>query len=205
MNLSYTKTIETELKGITAVASGAQSISSTLTVNSELSARVFIDFGLDSATTPVGTQFLIQTSQKDTGDDTWRSVWETITGITAPAAIATDADEDIGQTEIACGSTVPALRDIIFFKNATITSSEWATVIDRDITGAAEHFNIRDGLTALQEDGTYYTKGEQFVALVDLQGIRRFRVVCNNNYAASSASCVWRCACITTDNLLVSA
>jgi len=196
----YKKTIQT-LKAISTVASAAQSISSVLTTKKAIQTLIFIDFGLDSATAPVGTEFLIQASEASSGNDTWRKIDGAlrVTGTTTPNAIATDNLEAIGQTVIECGATVPVLGDIVFFKNATLANSEWSKVVARDATGGTENFTIRDALTYAQASGTYYNKGEYFIIPIDLRGITRLRVVCNNNYAASSASCVWRCVAITTD------
>src|SRR4030042_470851 len=120
--MTPSKTVQTELKAITAVASGAQSISSVLDVATIFQITIFIDFGLDSATTPVGTEFRVQTSQKTSGDDTWRNIpgCIVVTGVTAPSVVATDGTEAVGQTVIECGATVPALEDLMFFKNGTI-------------------------------------------------------------------------------------
>lgn len=200
---TVTKTIQTELKSITAVAAANQSTSSELDVASKYSALIFIDFGLDSATTPVGTEFRIEVSEKATGTDTWRTFWSAITATVAPSAIVTDGTEVATSTQIECGATVPALNDIVFFKNSTIGNSEWGKVVARVTTGGSESFTLLDGLTNDQAGGTYYNKAEQFVVGLDLVSnpAKRLRVVCNNNYAASSASCCWRCAAITADSI----
>ena len=202
--LSPTKTIQTELRAITAVASAAQDKSSELDVSGKMSALLFIDFGLDSATTPVGTEFRIEASQKATGNDTWRNLMSLITGVIAPVGMVTDGVEAADQTVIECGAVVPALGDIVFFKNATLSLSEWGLVVARVITGGSETVTLLDGLTNQQAQGTYYNKAEQFLIPIDLiqTPATRLRVVCNNNYAASSASCVWRCAAITADSML---
>jgi hypothetical protein len=117
--------------------------------------------------------------------------------ITAPTAVVTDGEEAAAQTEIACGAVVPAVGDIIFFKNATLANSEWANVIGVDATGGSEHFDIEDGLTNTQAAGTYYTQGEQFVLTLDVQSVTRLRVVCNNTKGTTNRAIVWRAACIT--------
>ncbi len=200
----YKKTIST-LKAITAVAASAQSISSILTARKAIQALVFIDFGLDSVAAPVGAEFIVQASQQDSGNATWRTLdgARRITGTVTPTAIVLgsggDATPAAGATVIACTAAVPVRGDSIFFKNSTIANSEWSRVVGVDATGGAENFTIRDGLSNAQAAGTYYNKAEHFVIPVDLRGITRLRVVCNNNYAASAVSCVWRCTIITTD------
>jgi hypothetical protein len=200
---AYKKTIQAELKAITAVLAGAQDMSSELAVATALHAMLFIDFGLDSAGTPPGTEFLVLVSQQDSGDDTWRVYDRRITGISAPSAVVTDGIEAAGAQAIECGATVPALGDAMLFKNAVLANSEWSTVAARVTTGGDESFTLRHALKNEQAQGTYYNKAEHLVIPVPLEGIRRMRVHCNNNYGASPVSCVWRCACILTESVQV--
>lgn len=202
MAQGFTKTIQTELKGITAVATAAQSVSDILTTTNTLSALIFIDFGLDSATAPVGTEFRIETSQKATGNDTWRMIpsGRVITGTVTPTAITSDGTDAAGATTILIGANTPALNDIVFRKHGTIALSEWCKVVA--IT-AGTSYVIQDALTNDQATTVHYNKAEQFVIPVNLENIKRLRVVCNNNYAASSASIVWRCAVTTADSVTV--
>lgn len=200
-NATLVNTVQTELLAFTAIASAAQQISSIFTPAGKIVGKFLIDFGLDSATTPVGTEIIIQESQKASGDDTWRMIWSAVTGTVAPSAIVMDAEEAATSTVIECGATVPALNDSVFFKNATIANSEWAKVRARVITGGSESFTIQDGLTNTQAAITLYNKAEQYVVAIPLAAGVRYRVVFNNNYAASSASCVGRVALITLDSV----
>ena len=180
-----------------AIAANAAPVKSTeLTCTGYKYARFLIEFGLDSTTTPVGTQFLIQRSGSATGDRDWVTMDTIITGTVAATAFVTDGDEAAGQTEIATGAAVPDLNDMVFFKNGTITNSEIGRVVGRDVTGGSEHFDLLDGLTTLQAGGTYYNKAEKYDRLYILTGATRVRVVVNNNYAASSAACNIRVSCV---------
>jgi hypothetical protein len=193
------KAIRTELKGITAVNANAQSISSELDLTGMEEVTILIDHAKDAAAAAVGqgTEYVIQVSEKATGDDTWRPVAARTAAITAPTAVATDAEEAVGQTVIECGASVPAVGDIILFKNATIANSEWANVIARVTTGGSETFTIESGLTNVQAAGTYYTQGEHFVITVSVKAMTRLRVVCNNTKGTTNQNIIWRCAAIT--------
>jgi len=201
MGQTLKQTIQTDLIAWTAVASGNQQISNELNCENKIAARIGIYFGLDSATTPVGTEFIIQSSDKDAGDDGWIAIDRIITGVIAPSAIATDNVETAGATVIECGATIPALGDMVLFKNATVANSEIGSVVARVTTGGSESFTLRDGLTSEQAAGTYYNKAEKYSRLYAFDGVRRLRVVVNNNYAASSASCVVRVSCVTVDSI----
>ncbi len=193
--------IQTELKAITAVAANAQSKSSELNVYQKKSATIFIDHAKDNANAAVGAgcEYRFQASEKDSGDDTWRSLDAVVAQITAPTAVVTDNNEAAGSTVIECGAVVPAIGDIIFFKNATIALSEWARVVAVDATPGSESFTIADGLTNAQAAGTYYTQGEHYTATINTRAITRLRVVCNNANGTTNRAIVWRCAAITED------
>jgi len=197
---NITKTIQTELKIIAAVAADVQDISSTLDLSGQVKkVAIFIDHAKDHASASVGqgTEYVIQVSEKASGNDTWRSLAAFVASITAPTAMISDAEEAAGQTVIECGATVPAVGDILFFKNATIGSSEWANVIARVTTGGSETVTLESGLTAVQAQGTYYTQGEHFVVIVDVEALTRLRIVCNNTKGTTNRAIVWRCAAIT--------
>lgn len=199
--MSLFKKIETELLAITAVAADVQSVSSELDITgrSIKKVTVFIDHAKDAALASVGqgTEYVIQVSEKASGNDAWRSLASFTAAITAPTAVVTDASEAAGQTVIEIGATIPAVGDIVFFKNATIGSSEWANIIAVVSAGAASTFTIESALTNTQAQGTYYTQGEHFVLTIDAEAITRLRVVCNNTKGTTNKAIVWRCAAIT--------
>ena len=111
--------------------------------------------------------------------------------------MASDAEEAAGQTVIECGATVPAIGDILFFKNSTIANSEWANVVARVTTGGSETVTLESGLTNVQAAGTYYTQGEHFVLTIDVEAVTRLRVVANNQKGSTNRAICWRCAAIT--------
>jgi len=193
------KTIETELQAITAVAAGAQSISSVLDLSGQIKmVTIFIDHAKDDANASVGqgTEYVVQGSQKASGNDVWRAVagGAFTATITAPAAIVTDASEAAGQTLIEIGATTPVVGDILFFKHSTIGSSEWANVI---AISAGVSCTLESGLTTAQAQGTYYTQGEHFSIPLDVRTYTRLRVICNNTKGSTNRAIVYRVACIS--------
>jgi hypothetical protein len=193
-----TKTIETELKAITAVAADVQSVSSILDLSGqEKQVTILIDHAKDNASASVGqgTEYAVQVSEKATGNDTWRTLASFVAAITAPTVITTDAEEAAGQTLIEIGATTPVVGDILFFKNATIGNSEWANVI---AIAAGVTCTLENGLTNTQAQGTYNTQGEHFVVTINVKSITRMRVVCNNTKGSTNRAIVWRCAAITS-------
>jgi hypothetical protein len=194
---TVTKTIQTELMPITAVAADVQSVSSILALTGIKKATIFIDHAKDHASASVGqgTEYVVQVSEKATGNDTWRSLASFSATITAPTVITTDAIENAGQTLIEIGATTPVVGDILFWKNATIGLSEWSTVI-AIATGVS--CTLQDALTNTQAQGTYNTQGEHFVLTVDVESVTRLRVVCNNTKGTTNRAICWRCACITS-------
>lgn len=195
------KTIQTELLAITAIAADAQQKSSTLNIASIDRALIFIDHARDATTAFVGngTEYGIEVSEKASGNDTWRTLYSVVCGIAAASDIVMDESEPAAETEIKTGATLPAVGDIVFFKNATIANSEWAKVIEIDASGGTEHFDIQDGLTNTQAALAHmYNKAEQFVLNLDLRGATRLRCVVNNNKGTTNQAIVSRIACITS-------
>lgn len=194
------KTIQTELLAITAVLANAQQKSSELDVSSIDRASLFIDHARDIATAFVGagTEYVVEVSEKATGNDTWRTLYSVVCGIAAASSIVTDAEEAAAQTLIETGATIPAVGDIVFFKNAAIGNSEWAKVVAIVSNGADSTFTIQDGLTNTQAAGTYFNKAELFVLTFDLKSVKRLRVIVNNNNGTTNQNIVSRVAIITS-------
>lgn len=204
VGLPITKTIQTELKAITQVAADAQSVSSVLDLSGQIKqVALFIDHAKDNASAAVGqgAEYVIQVSEKASGNDVWRALASFTAAITAPTAMRMDAEEAVGQTVIECGSTVPAVGDILFFKNNTLANSEWANVIARVTTGGSEEVTLESPLTNAQGSPGFivFTQGEHFVITIDVKSITRMRVVCNNTKGTTNRAIVWRCAAITQE------
>jgi hypothetical protein len=197
--MAYNKTIETELQAISTLAANVNAVSSVLDVSAKSTATIFIDHARDAATAFVGagTEYRVEISERATGNCCWRTLYSVVCDITAASSIVMDAQEAAAATQIETGATLPAVGDIVFFKNATIANSEWSKVISRVTTGGSESFTILDGLTNIQPAITLFNKAEQFVLSLNVKGATRLRVVANNNNGTTNQNIVWRCAAIT--------
>ena len=196
LSTAITKTIQTELNIIAAVAADAQDKSSELALTNVKKVAIFIDHARDAAGAFVGagTEYRVEVSEKASGNDTWRKIASAVCGIAAALGHAMDEEEAAGTTLILIGATTPLVNDIQFFKNATIANSEWGKIVAVvDNTS----FTLQDGLTNTQAAITTYSKGEHFVLLLDVEAYTRLRVVCNNNNGTTNQNIVWRCAAIT--------
>lgn len=193
-----TKTIETELKAITAVAANVQSISSELDLTGqEKQVTILIDHAKDNASASVGqgTEYVVQVSEKASGDDTWRALASFTAAITVPTAMVAD-NAEVGPV-IECDVATPVVGDILFFKLAVLANSEWSNVIAR-VDG--ESVTLESTLAnAIAAGGTYYTQGEHFPVTINVESITRLRVVCNNTKGTTNRAIVWRCAAITSE------
>jgi hypothetical protein len=198
--IGITKTIQPNLKGYTAVAANAQSESSELDLTGIRHVSLMITHARDAAAAFVGagTEYRVLVSSKATGEDAWFPLINYVADIAAASTIATDNLEAVGQTVIETGATVPAVNDMVFFKNATIALSEMVKVVARDVTGAAENFTILHGLTVAQASGNYFNKGEKPVLVLDVSAFTRLKVVCNNANGSTNQAIVWKCEAITS-------
>jgi hypothetical protein len=197
----YFKEIQTELIPISAVAAGAQLLSSVFDVSRYRSIVIFIDHARDAAGAFVGagTEYRILTSQKETGNDAWSPYTNVVCDITAASSIVMDGAEAAGQTRIETGATLPAVNDFVFFKHTTIALSEWSKVIKIDATGGSEYFDILHPLTNGAVSATIFNKAEKFPPItIDTRALKRIEIVVNNNNGSTNQAIVCRVACIST-------
>ena len=203
MPTTQKQTIQTNLISWQAIAANAAPIlSAVIDVRQMLAARLIYYFGLDSATAPVGTQFVLFGSDMDSGDTGWSVIDNIITDTVTPLAVTVD-NAEVGPV-FECGANVPALNDMILFKHGTPTLTEIQRVIARVITGGSESFTTLRAIANNTGAGSvYYNKAQSFNRLYDLSAIRRIQVMVNNNYAATAASCMARVSLVTVDSMQV--
>lgn len=186
-----------------ALAAGAQIIMPEIDCREKLQVNLGIFFGLDSAATPVGCQFLVQQSAVSSGTDSFITMESIITPTTVPTAMIMDGDEVAGTSILKCGTSVPAVNDLLAFKNGTLSQSELREVKARNITVGSESVTLMEGLSFNQTSGTYYTQGQKYFRPYNTFGISRIRVIANNAYAVGSASAIVRVDELSADSIQV--
>lgn len=196
---TISKTIQTELLSPQLLAASTQLKSTTLSLTGVKSATFFIDHGRASTAAfgTNGTEYRIEASEKDTGNDTWRPVASVIANSAACNSIMTGTALAAAVTTIAVVSTTTmVVGDIFVFANTTSAASiEWCKVTS--VTGTAS-FTILDGLTNVQASTqVMYNGGQYFPLLIDAKALTRARVVVNNNASGTTLGIYTRVACIT--------
>lgn len=201
---TYLKSDEVLIQPTTLVSGGFISKTTEVPCKGDIGVTLAIDFGLVTGSTPVGTKITVEGNIKTSSDWGWRVLpgGQIITGTVQPTLMDTDADVAAGQTLIACSNSVWALNDIGFFRDFTnIASSQWGTVVNRVTTGGSESVTLQDPTVGVITSNRYFNKAEQYFQSYDLQGVNSWRVVCNNNYAASAVNAAYRVYAIVTSGV----
>ena len=167
-------------------------VSTEIDVSTIFVAQLYIDFAPTSTSAiTVGPQLSVQSTPFSTGVDGWRTVISTYTFLVAtPNSHAVDGTEAAGSTVIEETTTTGlANNSLVFFKNSTLQNSEWRGVASVD---SGVSFTLVDALTNAQTGSTWFNLGQNFNPIVDLSGIKRIRVLVNNNTNATARSCAVR-------------
>lgn len=188
-----------EVQPIAALAGNAIAKSQELAVAGYDSALVLIDHAPNTESAPGGgTGYLIQGSELPSTDEDWRTLASHTTGTAAAAAEALAGAEAAGSTVLEVASTTGfALSDEAFILETTVADSEWIKVVK---FVADTSLTILDGLTRPHSGKTIYNKAEHFVDRIDVRGLKRLRVVANNNIHATSYLLAWRAAVLLSRN-----
>lgn len=194
------ETIETELLAASAIAASTTIISTVLSLVGKKEVTFFIDHG---RTTTVGfgalggTNYMIQASQKATGNDTWRTLATFVCDSSAASsALSSGAVAAAATSIVILSGTAFVAGDRVMWANtaAPTSSTEWAFV--KDVTGTAS-FTVLDPMTNAQGSTVVITnKAEHFTVTVDTNALTRARVVINNT-AGTTAIIRTRIAAIT--------
>ena len=195
-----TKTIEAELLAITAIAANIVQKSSVLSLAGLKAVTVLIDHGRTATTAFVGkgTQYIVEASQKASGDDAWIPLATFEAEIATAVETTADGAEAAGQTVIECNDQVPSIDDFVFWENATLALSEWGRVVARNAGVGVETFTLEDGLTNAQAVAKkIYNKAHRWSWVFEVGSLTRMRVVVNNAAPTTSVAIKARVACIT--------
>src|SRR5512147_2462991 len=116
---TLTKTVQTELLGIQTVAANANVKSSVFDVSTKFAGTFMVDFAaVNAQASPTATEFTIQTSQKDSGDDTWVNMFTWLSSASQAASLAISAGGGVGATTVTLTPTLGATNVYFFLKNA---------------------------------------------------------------------------------------
>lgn len=199
---TLTKTVQTELLPITLIAAGANFTGAAFGVSTKFSGTFLWDFAaVNTQATPAQTEFVIQTSQKAAGNDTWVNVFTWL----SPAAVAVtqtvSAGGGIGATTITLTPTLGAVNVYFFLLNGTPANSEWSRRIG--ISGGGPFVaTVEDAFTNNQSAAASWTPAERYKFDIDFSSITRIRVCVNNNRSAAVNRDVYcRVALITADSI----
>jgi hypothetical protein len=199
---SLQKTVQTELKSIASLAPYMIDKSSVLNVSTTFSTALFIDYAPVSTSIPsIGAQFIIEGSEKASGNETWRPLQTFFTGNAAASLASTVAGGTAANATVAqiLSNTGFSGGDLIYFANVTtIINSEWARV------GwiSAASVVLEDGLTNVQDSTGVWNKAQQFIAQLDVSPYQRVRVVAHNAlFPGLPITINWRVAALTADTV----
>lgn len=175
---SVTKTQGITLLSMQQVAANQVVISNVQDVSTKLAATIFIHFGRDDTSGPLGSpvEFRIEASAKSSGNDQWYPLFVYRTGVSLPSAQSLTGTILAGASTLTLGSTTNfSVGKFILIKNGSILNSEFAR-----IKGATTNtLTLIDALTSNQTSSVIYDQAESYTAQLDLTAIGRLRLVCD--------------------------
>lgn len=176
-SIAPSKTSNVSILAMTAIASNTVVKSSAIDVSGKFAASIFCWLGRDDVggVLAASAKILIQGSPDSSGDDTWQDLATFVSGLTVPEAEAVSGTEAAGETVIGVASTTNlVVGQNIFFKNATLSNSEFARII---ALVANVSITVMDAIKNAQTGSTIYNQAEFFNAQLDLASMSRIRVV----------------------------
>jgi len=196
------KTVQSEQESIQLVAANANVTGAAFDVSTKFSGTYLVDWAaVSTQATPVATEFCIQTSQKDTGNDTWVNMFTWLSSSALAASLAISAGGTVGASTITLTPTLGAVNVYFFLQNGTIGNSEWSRRIK--ISGGGPFVvTVEDPFTNDQSGATGWNVAERYKYDIDFSSVRRTRVCINNARSATLArDIVVRVALITCDSI----
>jgi hypothetical protein len=196
------KTVQTEQLSIQSVLANANVTGAAFDVSTKFSGTYLIDFAaINAQATPVATEFCIQTSQKDSGNDTWVNMFTWLSSAAQAASLAISAGGGVGASTITLTPTLGDTNVYFFLQNGTLGNSEWSRRIK--LTGGGPYVvTVEDPFTNDQSGATGWNVAERYKYDIDFSSIRRTRVCINNSRSNTLArDIVVRVALITCDSI----
>jgi hypothetical protein len=194
-------TIQTELYAASTIAASVMVKSNVASLIGAKQATIFIDHGRGSTAAfgaLGGTNYIIQGSQKASGNDTWVAITTIVASSAAcSSALSSGAVSAAATSIVILSGTAFVVNDNIMWANTAdmANSTEWAVV--STVTGTAS-FTVLDPLTNAQGSTVVITNGAQrFVYNLNCESLTRARVVINNT-AGTTAAIRSRIAIITS-------
>ena len=200
VNATSGKTIQTVPYAASTIAASVLATSNVIDLSKAQQATIFIDHGRAETAAwgaAGGTNYIIQVSEKATGNDTWVAFTTIVAGTAGASSALSSGAVTAAQTSIVIlSSTAFVASDFVMWANTAdmANSTEWATV--STVTGTAS-FTVLDPMTNAQGSTVVITnKSEHWAQTMDCRAFSRARVVINNTTGTTSAIRS-RVACIT--------
>lgn len=190
----------------TAVAEAGVGESGTIDISASYATAIHIQAFLDTTDAHEGTEFIVQTSFKTSGDEDWATLTSFVDLVgTANSEAITNNPLAASSTTITCANTTGYTVDAAQMRWVAI---EDGTLINSELilqTGFTTDTNItcQDGTTNEHAQNTlmYNIACSRVISIPFGSGVRA-RVICNNNYDAdgTASSLNWK-----TNKIVVSA
>lgn len=198
---TQTKVADQTLLTIQAVAGGAVVKSAELDVSTKESGLVFVRHGRTTTTTLPASEFRLESSPSDSGND-WQSVWVWQTGLhgTASVSRSLSVTAAAGAQTLSVDTTggIANGDDVLIYHSGAVGASEFA----KAATVTSPNAVLTDSLGGAHTAGAAVVtdNAEQWAIPLDLQGIRRLRIVIDNAKNAVGQSTVAQAKIVTTDS-----
>jgi hypothetical protein len=185
------KTIQAVPYAASTIAASTLTTSSVVDLSKAQKATFFIDHGRGATVAwgaAGGTNYVIQVSEKASGNDTWVAFTTIVASSAAAAsALSSGAVASAATSIVILSGTAFAASDFIMWANTAdmANSTEWAQV--KTVTGTAS-FTVVDPLTNAQGSTVVITnKAEHWAMTMDCSAFTRARVLINNTTGTTSA------------------
>jgi hypothetical protein len=199
------KTANQTLLALTITAANAVTKGAELDVSTKESGNVFVRLGRTGTTSMTGAvEFRLESSSAVSAND-WQQVfvWQAGNGGTAAVSTAVSITATLGSStvNVAATTSISNGADLLVYHAATVADSEFI----RAQTVTSPNITTLDPLLKTHTLGgaaVVTSQAEQWVIPVDLQGIKRLRIVVDAARNGTLVSTVAKAEIVTTDSVL---